>query len=142
VSLKSKKIILDTNVIVSALLASINSQSNVKRLFEYTLKNCLIYSSEEIFEELTSVLLSTKFAKYLPAELVEDLLNELKEEFKFVKPSIAVNDCRDKDDNKFLELAIAAKIDFIITGDKDLLELSPYKEINIISPAKAFELTQ
>ncbi len=48
-------------------------------------------------------------------------------------PEITVSDCRDPDDNKFLELALSANADCIITGDKDLLELAPYKGIKILS---------
>ncbi len=42
--------------------------------------------------------------------------------------------CRDEKDNKFLELAINGKADFIITGDNDLLVLNPFENIAIIKP--------
>lgn len=43
-------------------------------------------------------------------------------------------DCRDPKDNKFLELAFAGKANCIVTGDKDLLVMHPFRGINIISP--------
>ena len=53
-------------------------------------------------------------------------------------PNIVITDCRDPKDNFLLELAVSAEADYIITGDKDLLVLNPYKNINIVS-ANDFE---
>lgn len=49
-----------------------------------------------------------------------------------------ITDCRDIKDNFILEMAVNGKVDYIITGDKDLLIMSPYKGINIIT-YKEFE---
>ena len=46
---------------------------------------------------------------------------------------ISVTDCRDPKDNKFLELAISADASCIITGDKDLLVLHPFRDIPILN---------
>ncbi len=43
---------------------------------------------------------------------------------------------RDRDDNRVLEAAVEGDCDFIITGDRDLLELCKYKKIKIITPAQ------
>jgi putative PIN family toxin of toxin-antitoxin system len=45
------------------------------------------------------------------------------------------NTCRDRSDDVIVECAVLAKADFIVTGDKDLLSLSAYGEIEIVSPA-------
>ena len=50
-----------------------------------------------------------------------------------------INLCRDPKDNKFLELAIKGKADYLISGDQDLLILNPFQEISILSP-QAFTL--
>ncbi|WP_408733665.1 putative toxin-antitoxin system toxin component, PIN family [Mucilaginibacter sp.] len=50
--------------------------------------------------------------------------------------SSAFTDCRDKKDNKFLNLAYDSKASFIVTGDQDLLVLNPFYEIRIISSAQ------
>ena len=47
--------------------------------------------------------------------------------------------CRDPKDNKFLEAAIAARADVIVTGDADLLALHPFRGIPILSPAAFLE---
>jgi predicted nucleic acid-binding protein len=43
-----------------------------------------------------------------------------------------VQDCRDEKDNKFLELALAAKADILVSSDVHLLELNPYRGIELI----------
>ena len=50
-------------------------------------------------------------------------------------PVEKIDVCRDSKDNMILELAVAGKADFIITGDKDLKVLNPFQQIQIISPA-------
>jgi uncharacterized protein len=51
----------------------------------------------------------------------------------FSEISETVTDCRDPKDNKFLELAISANASCIITGDKDLLILHPFRNISILN---------
>lgn len=41
--------------------------------------------------------------------------------------------CRDRDDNRFLEAAVAGNVDFIVTDDKDLRVLSPFRGIEIVT---------
>ena len=48
----------------------------------------------------------------------------------------AIPDCRDPDDRRFLELALAAPADALVTGDRDLLILQPVFSIPIITPAE------
>jgi uncharacterized protein len=46
-----------------------------------------------------------------------------------------VTDCRDPDDNMYLELALAAQAATIVSGDHDLLVLHPWRGIRIVRPA-------
>ncbi len=43
--------------------------------------------------------------------------------------------CRDPHDDKFLELAVNGHADLIVSGDRDLLALNPFREILIVTPA-------
>jgi predicted nucleic acid-binding protein len=43
--------------------------------------------------------------------------------------------CRDPTDDKFLELAVNGHADLIVTGDRDLLALNPFRQIPIMTPA-------
>jgi uncharacterized protein len=55
-----------------------------------------------------------------------------------VAEMIEINDtiaaCRDPKDDKLLELAVGGNADFLITGDKDLLVLNPFRAVKIITP--------
>ena len=62
------------------------------------------------------------------------MLNDIEKEALFIEPVVKISECRDPKDNKFLELAVAGKADCIVTGDKDLLVLNPFRGTKIISP--------
>jgi len=46
-----------------------------------------------------------------------------------------VADCRDRKDNRFLDLALAGRAGLIISGDGDLLDLDPWRGVRILTPA-------
>jgi uncharacterized protein len=50
-------------------------------------------------------------------------------------------DCRDPKDNKFLEVAVSGFADIIITGDRDLIEMNPYRGITILTPSEVLKLS-
>jgi putative PIN family toxin of toxin-antitoxin system len=62
-------------------------------------------------------------------------VNKIEVNSKLFKPKISFTDCRDTKDNKFLELAVSANASCIITGDKDLLVLNPFRGIPILNAA-------
>jgi predicted nucleic acid-binding protein len=53
-----------------------------------------------------------------------------------------VTDCRDRKDNKYLELALAAGASIIVTSDADLLILDPWRGIRILKPIDYISLRQ
>jgi putative PIN family toxin of toxin-antitoxin system len=68
------------------------------------------------------------------------ILELLKEDAIFIEPTEIITDCRDPKDNKFLELAVAANADYIITGDLDLLILNPFRTITILKSGEFINL--
>lgn len=133
------KLVLDCNVIISAFLFK-NSQP---RLALEKAKNCgIILLSESIINELKNVIQRQKFDRYLSLTTREELLNDLLEIADKISPSETITDCRDPKDNKYLELAVSGKAQYIITGDKDLLILNPFRGIKIIKPDEFLSLNQ
>ena len=55
-------------------------------------------------------------------------------------PPLAQPVCRDPDDDAVLALGVAAKVDFIVSGDQDLLTLKTFQGIAIVTPAEALRL--
>lgn len=111
-----QRIILDTNVIVSALISkSYPSKILENILFKDGLRLCL---SEEIFSEYAEVLSRSKFSKY-PGfkENALLILNYINEVAEFHKPKLTKLRTTDPDDLKFIELALSCKAHFLITGN-------------------------
>lgn len=79
--------------------------------------------------------LSPKFHRYVARSRREELLGRLAPLIEIVEVIQHVRACRDPHDDQFLEAAVNGRADSIITGDKDLLELGPFRGIAIVTPA-------
>jgi uncharacterized protein len=123
------KIIIDTNLFISFLIG--------KRLSN--LKNAIINSkvllvlSEQNINEIKIVTARPKFQKYFQKNDVDDLIDLLHSIGRIIKISTEPNICRDPKDNFLLALAEKSKAMYLVTSDKDLLEIIEYKETQIIS---------
>ena len=91
-------------------------------------------ASQQTFDEFNSVFLRTKFDRYLTLESRLELILEVQTLTKIIAVRHTVTICRDPKDNQYLELALSAKADCIVSGDPDLQILSPFENIPIISP--------
>ncbi len=125
------RVVIDTSVFVSRLLlpASIPAQA-VRQAVE----EAQILMSEEVLRELAEVLSRPKFNPYVTVQERQHFLGLLTRIVEMVPIIHTVNECRDPKDNKILELALSGEADFILTGDRDLLTLNPFRNINIITP--------
>ena len=130
--MKNNLFVIDTNTLVSAFLFK---YSNPRKVFESALKKGRVCSSLKTYDEFSEVLLRSKFDKYISSEEKLLALKQFKELAIFVEISETITDCRDPKDNKFLELAVSANASCIITGDKDLLVLNPFRGIPILNAA-------
>ena len=128
---KVKRVVLDTNVILSALLFK-GKLSKIVELWENGSFIPLI--SKEIFKELQRTLEYPKF-HLTKNEIAIIINNYILPYFDVADVSYPVNNiCRDEDDDKFLSCAISGGSDLIVSGDMDLLSLKSYKTIKIINP--------
>lgn len=125
------RLIVDTNVLISAFVFKSETANNVVRIAAKT--HTLLFS-ESTFKELKSTILKQKFAGIAELPTIRNFLFNLVRIGEFIEPKIEITECRDPKDNKFLELAVAGKTDCIVTGDKDLLVLHPFRNIRIITP--------
>ncbi len=128
---KIKRVVLDTNVILSALLFN-GKLSKIVELWENGLFIPLI--SKEIFKELQRTLEYPKFhlAKNEVFLIINDYILPYFEVVDVANP--VENVCRDEDDDKFLSCAISGDSNLIVSGDMDLCSLKCYKSIKIINP--------
>jgi putative PIN family toxin of toxin-antitoxin system len=124
--------VIDTNTLLSAVLSK-DGNNTTALAFQKVLKKGVLLASDETFAELADVIFRSKFDKYLSDEKRWKFLSEFRKLAVWVEITEHVEDCRDKKDNKFLSLALAANATLIISGDQDLLTLHPYKNIPIIT---------
>jgi len=114
---KVRKIVLDTTVLVSALLF----RGELSKLVVLWQKGKIIpVISKDTFRELRSVLEYPKF--YLSQEEIKTIIeNEVLPYFEVVEVIKDIKGvCRDPEDDKFLSCALSASADYIASGDKDL----------------------
>lgn len=126
------KLVIDTNVMISALL---KPQSNPALVASLILQgNCTLCLSDEILVEYEEVLALDKF-KRLDQASVREFLSTLKRHALWVVPKVSVDKvAKDPADNAFLECALGAKADFIITGNKKHFPFEQFKGSRIVSP--------
>ena len=122
--------VLDTNVLVSALLFA---NSAPRKAFELASSTGKILISQETIDELNRVLSRPKFKRYISQAKRERFLLAFVQKSVLIEIQETIEECRDPKDNKFLELAVSGKATAIISGDKDLLVLHPFRDISIIT---------
>jgi len=125
------RVVLDTNVLVSSLLTNDGAAAGV---FDQCILSHDLLVSQATFAELIDVLTRPKFIDRLDKQSRINLINYYRNHAIIISISTSIADCRDKKDNKFLELAIDGKADLIVSGDEDLLVLHPWRNIRILSP--------
>ena len=128
------KIVLDTNIIISALG------------FGGKPRQILFLALEEKIQVVTSPILLAELQEVINKKFpllknnLSLLLKEIEDIFINIQPQIILEVVRDEDDNRVLEAAIEGKCDYIITGDKDLLDLEVYKNIKILTPKQFIDI--
>lgn len=122
------KILLDTNITVSALLFGGKPKEILNRVLKFEIE---AITSSQLLSELIEVLIKKFNFSKEKVQLIEELI---KKSFIMVYPSKELNIVQDKDDNHVLEAALEGNCKLIITGDKELLELGYFQGIEIITP--------
>jgi uncharacterized protein len=128
-----QKVILDTNVIVSALISSSVPTSILYELvLERAVTLCL---SEAIFIEYVEVLGRDKFNKFSNFKSkAEVVLTKLREISTFYQTDRILNILTDTSDNKFLELAAVSAADYLITGNTLDFTITEFEYTRILTP--------
>ncbi|MEY3403108.1 MAG: DNA-binding protein [Anabaena sp. CRKS33] len=131
------KYVLDTNIIVSALLFK---KSQPRQALDKARHEGNILMSEAIWQEIIDVLSRPKFEKYVTLIEREFFLDWLAESLNFIEIRDTIVACRDAKDDKFLELAVNGNAELIVSGDEDLLILNPFQEIAIVTVRQFLEM--
>lgn len=132
--------VLDTVIFVRAL---INPKGRWGRVvFEEADKYVLVLSTEIVTEILDVIYrpeLHRRFPEMADPPRMDRLLARL-EDAEVVEPRERLEVCRDPNDNKFFECAVAAGADYIVSEDKDILAVGDYRGIRTVSAGEFVEL--
>ncbi len=125
------RVVLDTNVLVSALILRGKTSELVNLWREGRIIPVL---TRDTFIEFRRVLQYPKFS-LSEGEIENIVQREVLPFFEVVEPVATVSGaCRDPDDDKFLACAVSAKVSFLVSGDMDLCSLTEFRGIRIVTP--------
>lgn len=126
---KVNRIIIDTNLWISFLITK-----DFTKLDEIIFsRHGILVFSQELLDEFLEVAKRPKFRRFFSAADIEEILETIDEYADFVKVQTQIGACRDPKDNFLLSLSVDGNADFLLTGDKDLLDLVKFGETSIIT---------
>jgi putative PIN family toxin of toxin-antitoxin system len=133
------KVVIDTNVWISALLHPLGNPRKIADLFEEDA--FLLFCSQELIDELVDVVHRPRIATRINQDQADRLTDFIKTTATFVKLKNIHSVSPDPKDDMFLACAATGQCDFLVTGNrKDLLDLGSYKQTKIVNPAQFFQI--
>ena len=131
--MKADRAVVETNELISAALRAEGQPRGVLDV----IRRCygVLLFSDETSRGLRSRLRHPKFDRYVSQTIRAVYPAQLMAVSEWVSTTNAKLGCRDPDDDKFLETALMGDADCIITGDRSLLEMSPFHGISILPPS-------
>jgi uncharacterized protein len=133
------RFVLDTGVLVSALLLPL---SVPRQAVDLAFARGIVLVSAAAIDELNEVLRRPRFDRYLTEKERLLFLSAFIRDASVVDVTQNLTACRDPRDDKFLELAVAGDATCIVSGDRDLLVLSPFRGIPILTPQEFVSMRQ
>ena len=130
------RIVLDTNILISAVVFGGKPRKIIESVIRGTFD---LYMSKPILDEMAGVLSSKKF-KY-DKGVVDLIVIEVESLSKIITVNTKITHIvEDPDDNMILECAVSAEADFIVSGDRHLLDIERYNNIHIVSASRFIEM--
>jgi uncharacterized protein len=128
------RVVIDTNVIVSAL----NFGGNPKNVLELARKNRIQnITSPFIIDEVKKVL-RQKFSWQMG--VIREILTDFKTFSNIIDPPETLTAVSHLPDNRILECAVVGGADYLISGDRHLIDLKAYGRIKIVTPTEFLTL--
>ena len=135
------RVVLDTNVVASAILWGGTPRVLLQAARE---KRVDLFTSTAMLAELTDILGRRKFAKKIAASglTIDQLVDGYAQLAALVHPTTVPRIAPDPDDDVVIGTAIAAKAEFIVTGDKPLLTVIEHEGVKIVGVAHAIGVVE
>jgi len=126
------KIVIDTNVLISGVFFGGFPRKILSAVIGQEITACATAEIINEYEEIVQEMISKKQG-YINTAILSPLIKVM----EIIEPVTRVEICRDPDDNKFLECAKDSHALYIVSGDKDLLVIERYENVQIVT-AKDF----
>jgi putative PIN family toxin of toxin-antitoxin system len=126
------RVVVDTNVIVSFFL---RYGSTPWRAVRHAIEHDELVMSEAILAELHEVLRRPRFDRYVSRALCEQFLVTVPRFATTVPIARSIRVCDDPSDDKFLEAAVDGGAQFLVTGDRALLAMKTFRNVEIVTPS-------
>ena len=131
------RVVLDTNVLISSVISTGTPHKVVLAGFQGEYQ---IVVSVATLTEFRETLLKNPDRFHMGEEEIQREVETIRYFAEFVKPEEDINAVDDDpDDDKFLEVAVAVNVDFLVSGDQHLLELSSFRGIDIVTPREFYD---
>ena len=126
--------VLDTNVLISAALST---SAPPARVTLWVIENARLIFSPATFDELRTRIWRPKFDRYLNIERRNAIIRDFSAIADWVEidPRRATVASRDRDDDMFIHTALAGSARWLVSGDRDLLEIGAVENVNIVTSA-------
>jgi len=113
---------LDTNIFVRSMISPTGINAQLLDLWKRD--RFVLVLSKDIVEEILEVLLRPELINRYPytQKDVEELANLINKIAVIINPQISFDYCRDPDDNKFITCAIVGRVQYLVSGDNDLID--------------------
>jgi putative PIN family toxin of toxin-antitoxin system len=135
------RVVLDANVLVSGILGGHRTTPPVQIVDAWREGVFELSISAEIIAEVQRTLGKVYFRSRLSNDQIDRAVALLRRRSNFVRLHIRVQGVvRDPDDDVILSTALSAEADYLVSGDKALLELQSYGAIRIVSPREFLDI--
>lgn len=124
---KPLELIIDTNLWVSFI---ISNKQNLLDPFLFNKEARLLFSAE-LIREIQETIAKPRLKKFFKTNALEEMLSTFEPFIDLIEVESHVTVCRDPKDNFLLALAKDGKADYLLTGDKDLLDLIKFSKTKI-----------
>ena len=126
------RIVVDTNVLISGIFFGGFPRRILISIIHKELTACATTEIINEYEEIVEEMIGRK-----QGHLNRTILAPLIQIMEIIEPVSHIEVCRDRDDDKFLECAKDSHALYVVSGDKDLLVIEKYENIQIVT-AKDF----
>lgn len=131
------RVVIDTNVLISRLLLP---HSTAGRAVRRLIDRAQALVSEATLGDLAQTLSRDKFNPYVSLGDRQEFFRLFARLAEWVPVTTTIRACGDPQDDQLLALAVDSEAHLIVTGDKDLIALSPFRKILVVTPARVLAM--